>query len=188
MKNKDEFDLFEEDLGDLIREKVYRNIGRFARSWGDGPRMGHGDVAPSVLRAIKEKPMHGYEIIQHFERKSHGMWRPSPGSIYPILQSLEDQGLVKSQVRSGKKVYELTKKGLAEIEKNPEDHYTSRFEDLADHWRQASVWKQGIHMMVSSIHEIGHRGTSKDTEKAREIIENAAEKLSKLVAEIKNRD
>lgn len=75
-----------------------------------------GDMRPILLRVLKARPMHGYEIIRHLEEKSHGMWRPSPGSVYPTLQLLEEEDLVRSTEEGGKKVYELTVKGKKEAE------------------------------------------------------------------------
>ncbi len=75
-----------------------------------------GDMRPIILRVLKTKPMHGYEIIRHLEEKSHGMWRPSPGSVYPTLQLLEEEDLVTAKESDGKKIYELTSKGKKEAE------------------------------------------------------------------------
>src|SRR5205807_1130672 len=67
-------------------------------SWaGGGPRVRRGNVRAAILALLVERPMHGYEMIQELEARSGGIWRPSAGSIYPTLQLLEDQGLVKSE-------------------------------------------------------------------------------------------
>jgi len=104
---------------------------------GFGPRMGgfragRGMVEPAILRVLSEKSMHGYEIISTLEEKSHGMWRPSAGSIYPTLQLLEEKGLVKSTEVEGKKSYELTPEGVAENEKHADVHemWEKRAENL----------------------------------------------------------
>ena len=76
-----------------------------------GGRRRRGDIRTAVLAALEESPAHGYEIIQRFEEKTAGAWRPSAGSIYPTLQLLEDEGLVRATERDGKKVYELTDEG-----------------------------------------------------------------------------
>jgi len=68
-------------------------------------------IEPAILELLLEKPMHGYEIISTLEEKSHGMWRPSAGSIYPTLQLLEEKDLVTSETKNGKKVYTITKQG-----------------------------------------------------------------------------
>src|SRR4051794_27621828 len=84
--------------------------------WRGLHRARWGDMSPIVLGLLKDRPMHGYEIIRQLEEKSHGFWRPSPGSIYPTLQMLEDQGLVTSREEDGKKVYALTPEGEQKAE------------------------------------------------------------------------
>ena len=86
-----------------------------------GGRRRRGDIRTAVLAALEESPAHGYEIIQRFEEKTAGMWRPSAGSIYPTLQLLEDEGLVRSYERDGKKVYELTDEGRAAAARRVEE-------------------------------------------------------------------
>jgi DNA-binding PadR family transcriptional regulator len=76
-----------------------------------GGRRRRGDIRNAVLALLEEAPAHGYELIQRLEEKSQGAWRPSAGSIYPTLQLLEDEGLVRSNERDGKRVYELTDEG-----------------------------------------------------------------------------
>ena len=59
-------------------------------------RMRKGDVRSAVLRLLNESPMHGYQIIHEIESRSGGAWKPSPGSVYPTLQLLVDEGLLES--------------------------------------------------------------------------------------------
>jgi DNA-binding PadR family transcriptional regulator len=99
-------------------EETRRGRGRGGPWHGSGFGYGHGggrrrrgDIRTAVLAALEEAPAHGYELIQRFEEKTAGAWRPSAGSIYPTLQLLEDEGLVRSYERDGKKVYELTEEG-----------------------------------------------------------------------------
>lgn len=75
------------------------------------PRVARGDVRAAVLAILAEKPLHGYQIIQEIERRSHGAWKPSPGSVYPTLQQLEDEGLVRAEEQEGRRVYRLTEDG-----------------------------------------------------------------------------
>ena len=76
---------------------------------GFSPRVGRGDVRTAVLAILTEEPMHGYQIILAlFEARSNGMWKPSPGSVYPTLQVLADEGLVTAVESAGKKTYSLT--------------------------------------------------------------------------------
>ena len=62
--------------------------------------------------------MHGYEVMQALEDESRGMYRPSPGSVYPTLQMLEDEGLLRIDDSLGKKVYHITSEGRAYLERN----------------------------------------------------------------------
>ena len=78
---------------------------------GPGPRARRGDVRIAVLALLAEGPMHGYQIITELESRSGGVWRPSPGSVYPTLQLLEDEDLVTSQEVGGKRVYSITDAG-----------------------------------------------------------------------------
>src|SRR6516225_5725582 len=89
-----------------------RGRGRGPRhGWGDdrgfprGPRAARGDIRTAILVLLGEEPMHGYQIIQEVQERSNGMWQPSPGSIYPKLQALQEEGLVSQAERSGKKVF-----------------------------------------------------------------------------------
>ena len=70
-----------------------------------------GIVRVAILTALRDEPMHGYQVIQTLEAKTNGRWRPSPGSIYPTLQLLEDEGLVRSEEVDGRKTYHLTDAG-----------------------------------------------------------------------------
>lgn len=82
---------------------------------GPGRRMRRGDIRAALLRELAEGPAHGYELINRLEERSGGVWRPSPGSVYPTLQLLEDEGLVRSEERDSKRVYELTEEGRTEV-------------------------------------------------------------------------
>lgn len=74
-------------------------------------RMRRGDIKFHLLEILKETPRHGYEIIGELEKQSGG-YRPSPGSVYPTLQMLEEGGFLTSEQVDGKKVYTITEEGL----------------------------------------------------------------------------
>ena len=75
---------------------------------GGRAKVSRGAVRTAVLLLLAEQPMHGYQIMQELSERSGGVWRPSPGSIYPTLQQLADQGLVETEDSAGKKIYHLT--------------------------------------------------------------------------------
>src|SRR6187200_3046860 len=90
-----------------------RRRGRyFGQGQAFGRRAGRGDIRAAILALLTEEPMHGYQIIQELADRTGGVWRPSPGSVYPTLQQLEDEELVRETASdSGKRVYELTDAG-----------------------------------------------------------------------------
>jgi len=84
--------------------------GGFGPGHGRGGRTRRGDVRAAILALLAEEPMHGYQIITELTERSGGVWRPSPGSVYPTLSALEDQGLVTADTSEGRRVFQLTPK------------------------------------------------------------------------------
>jgi DNA-binding PadR family transcriptional regulator len=108
----------------MHRTHAHRRRGRKMRGRGYGPgghRARRGDVRSAILTLLAEKPMHGYEMIQELEERTGGRWRPSAGSIYPTLQLLEDEGLVRAQEVEGKRVFSLTDEGTEKVAERGED-------------------------------------------------------------------
>src|SRR4051794_29582491 len=88
------------------------------------PVFGHGRLRLYLLKLLEESPRHGYEVIRLLQDRFLGVYSPSPGTIYPRLARLEEDGLVSHEVVKGKKVYSLTDTGRAELER--------RMDELAD--------------------------------------------------------
>ena len=111
---------------------------RFDFKFGGGPKgrgrrrpmFESGEVKFVILRLLREKPMHGYEVIKALEERLGGCYTPSAGTVYPTLQLLEDQGYVRAEDRDGKKVYQITPDG----EKFLEDNRTT-LDDIFDRVR-----------------------------------------------------
>ena len=116
----------------------YRGFGRGMRR---GRRIRRGDVRAAILLLVEEEPRNGYQIMQELESRSGGVWRPSPGSVYPALQLLADEGLLKSEARDGGNVFELTEAGKAHVEENRE--------------RFGSPWQQAGEGVPESVRELG---------------------------------
>jgi DNA-binding PadR family transcriptional regulator len=76
-----------------------------------GRWFGSGDMKYVILNLLRDKPMHGYEVMKELEEHTHGCYKPSPGTVYPTLQWLEDEGLVSAEEVNGKKVYSVTDAG-----------------------------------------------------------------------------
>jgi DNA-binding PadR family transcriptional regulator len=94
--------------------------------FGRGPKARRGDVRTAALLLLNEGPRNGYQIMQDIEERSGGVWRPSPGSVYPALQQLEDEGLVRATEAGGRKQFELTDAGR--------DYVAERGSDLPTPW------------------------------------------------------
>lgn len=83
-----------------------------------GRWFGSGDMKYVILKLLRDRPMHGYEVMKELEERTHGCYTPSPGTVYPTLQWLEDEGLVSSEEIDGKKVYSITEAGLEFLSQN----------------------------------------------------------------------
>jgi len=89
--------------------------------WRGGRKARRGDIRTAALLLLAEEPRNGYQIMQEVEERSEGAWRPSPGSVYPALQQLEDEGLIRSEEADGRKVFALTDAGREHVqERDPE--------------------------------------------------------------------
>src|SRR5882757_89470 len=103
------------------RHPGHRHLAEYARSRGlrhgrgrGGPRARRGDVRAAILALLAERPMHGYEMIKEIDERTQGAWTPSAGSIYPTLQMLEDEGLIRGEESEGKRRFALTEAGEQE--------------------------------------------------------------------------
>ena len=154
-----------------------------------GPRrrfFRQGEVRLALLSLLGEGPAHGYELMKRLEERSGGMYRASAGTIYPVLQQLEDEGLVRLQEEEGKKVYHLTDAGREEL---------LLHEQAVDRiWKRADGWKDwGAHMgpesaeiwgswgrLTKSAFRAAAKADFEETEKVRKILDRAREELDEL--------
>ncbi|ADB34797.1 transcriptional regulator, PadR-like family [Kribbella flavida DSM 17836] len=90
------------------------------RGW-KGPKARRGDVRAAILAVLAEQPMNGYQIIQVVAERSGGAWKPSPGSIYPTLQQLEDEGLVRADAAVGRRTFTLTDEGRTYVAEHADE-------------------------------------------------------------------
>ncbi|HZU60202.1 MAG TPA: PadR family transcriptional regulator [Solirubrobacteraceae bacterium] len=111
-----------EDIEDLIALGRMWKGGPFGGGPGWGPhrrgrgRARRGDVRLALLRLLAEEPRNGYQLMQAIEERSEGLWRPSPGSVYPTLAQLEDEGLIRSAEVEGGRRFEITDAGREHLE------------------------------------------------------------------------
>ena len=139
-----------------------------------------GDLKYVVLGLLRGQPMHGYEIIRRLEEESGGVYSPSPGSVYPTLQMLEDQGYVSSQQADGKKTYRITDAGLAFLEEHTARHddIFGRFVNLGERFtgsEMRDMTRSFIHLaQVSFDRAVGDSGDDEKMEVLKEILDRAA--------------
>jgi DNA-binding PadR family transcriptional regulator len=115
-----------EDIDDLIAlGRMWRGGPLGGPGWGPHRRgrgrARRGDVRLAMLRLLAEEPRNGYQLIQAIEERSEGLWRPSPGSVYPTLSQLEDEGLIRSVETEGTRLFELTDAGREHLEGRAEE-------------------------------------------------------------------
>src|SRR4051794_7955943 len=137
-----------------------------------GRRMKRGNVRAAILALLAERPMHGYEMIQELESRTGGLWRPSPGSVYPTLQLLEDEGLISGRESSGKRLFALTDTGRAEAEGGarrppPWAEITEDAGEAATHFHAA------MGQLMMAIRQVMHAGNEGQRERALDVINDA---------------
>jgi DNA-binding PadR family transcriptional regulator len=145
--------------------------------------MRRGDVRTAVLAVLLEGPGHGYDLIQRLEDKTEGGWRPSPGSVYPTLQLLADEGLARTTERDGKRVYELTPEGRAEAEQRIEEAGGTPWE--LDRRADGSLGqlRENVRQLHMAARQIAASGRPELTERAATIVRDARKQLYGLLAE-----
>jgi DNA-binding PadR family transcriptional regulator len=142
------------------------------------PKVSRGEVRSAILSLLAEEPKHGYQIIQDLAERTGGVWRPSPGSIYPTLQLLEDEGLVRVVETDGKKIYHLTDEGRTQAETLD----GAPWEDLGV--EAAHVELRDLTMQVgAAVMQVAHAGSEEQVENAKGILADARKKLYGLLAE-----
>jgi DNA-binding PadR family transcriptional regulator len=156
---------------------------------GEGGRFfGRGDMKFALLHLLQERPMYGYEMIKALEERSGGFYTPSPGSIYPTLQMLEERGFVSSAETEGKKVYSITESGRALLQ----EQQGQREEFAGPPWmrqrrggpRPELQALRGEAMEVARLFAIAGRVAFEDPEKLnrlRVVIASARKELSEII-------
>lgn len=149
--------------------------------FGRGPKVGRGDVRAAILVLLAEQPMHGYQVIQELTERSGGVWRPSPGSIYPTLQLLEDEGLIGSEETEGRRVFHLTDAGRAEVESRGEKA-RAPWEAFADAGPLMDLRDLGFGV-AAAVMQVAQTGSERQVARAKDILNEARKSLYRLLAE-----
>ncbi len=161
-----------------------RGLGPRGRGRGRGGRARRGDVRAAALTLVAEEPMHGYQIIQRIGERSGGIWRPSPGAVYPALAQLQDEGLISVQSpEGGRRVYALTDEGR--------DYVAAHAAELRAAWSVVAEQGAGaaaeLRGLVQQVHlaafGVLSAGTDAQVRQAREVLVQARRSLYRILAE-----
>jgi DNA-binding PadR family transcriptional regulator len=157
---------------------------------GRGPRVRRGDVRSAILDVLHgaaEEPLNGYQVIQEIEQRTGGAWKPSPGSVYPTIQQLQDEGLVISDDEAGRKTLRLSTEGTAYVE--------AHADELAAVWapfqrEQAeggeggfSTLKPEIGQVMGAVWQIVTAGTEQQQRAAIDVLVETRRKLYGILAD-----
>lgn len=152
--------------------------GRFGR----GPKAGRGDVKLGILALLSEVSCHGYEIMQELSARSNGMWQPSPGSVYPTLQALEDQELLISDMVEGKRVYSITENGRSFLESNRRQ--LPPWEELGGNERNALFdFRKDAFQLGAAMMQIAQTGSQDQIQRARKLLADTRKAVYRILSE-----
>jgi DNA-binding PadR family transcriptional regulator len=147
-----------------------------------GPRMGRGDVRAAVLALLAEKPMHGYQLIQEIGERSGGSWKPSPGSVYPTLQLLADEGLITAEESQGRKTYSLTAEGKQVADAAADRSAPWEAQGAREGSRHSALAKAGVELAQAAA-QVGRTGTPQQIDGAVKALDEARRKLYSILAQ-----
>jgi DNA-binding PadR family transcriptional regulator len=155
--------------------------GRGGRRGGHSRRGRRGDVRAAILVLLAERSMHGYEIIQEVAERSQDLWKPSPGSVYPTLQLLVDEGLIVSTESEGsKKLFALTDAGKEAAEKVA----TPPWEEIADGVDPAHLnLRAAVGQLFGAVAQSAHAASEEQQQRILEIINNARREIYTILGE-----
>jgi DNA-binding PadR family transcriptional regulator len=159
----------------------------FAPPWAGGghgwrgPKARRGDVRAAILAVLAEQPRNGYQIIQEIAERSGGAWKPSPGSIYPTLQQLEDEGLVAAETDGGRRAFRLTEDGRTYVAEHGDEiaaPWAARTEPAED-----DGLKPLIGQVAAAMWQIMAVGSPEQQAEAREAVTALRKRLYGILAE-----
>src|ERR1700730_17549556 len=156
--------------------------------WGRGPRgrgrkARRGDIRTAALLLLAEEPRNGYQIMQEVEERSDGTWRPSPGSVYPALAQLEDEGLIRSEESEGRKLFALTDAGRKLVEERGTDR-PAPWEQMSGEVSDEVVeLRRLVRDAMSAFVQVMRTGSPEQNSKAAEVLAATRRDLYRILAD-----
>ena len=165
-----------------------------------GPRVRRGDVRTAIVDVLHrarlaEEPINGYQVIQEIAELSHGEWRPSPGSVYPTIQQLQDEGLVESDDERGRRTIRLTDQGVAWAEEHADElaavwaPFAPAEEQLpTDQPSGQADIKSEIGQVVSAVWQLATQGSEQQRRAALDVLVDTRRRLYGILADGRDGD
>jgi DNA-binding PadR family transcriptional regulator len=158
------------------------------RGMGFGPggrrsRARRGDVRAATLLLLEEDARNGYQLMEEIERRSGGSWRPSPGSIYPALSQLEDEGLIRADEGGGRRMFRLTDEGRAYVDENREALGSPWDEASDDLPSDLADLRALVAQLAMATMQVAQSGDDKLVAEAKDVLADARKSLNRLLAE-----
>lgn len=150
---------------------------------GRGRKARRGDFRTAALLLLAEQPRNGYELMQEVEERSGGVWRPSPGSVYPALQQLEDEGLIAPTERDGRKLYELTDRGRGYVEERGEVKRAPWEEMSSDYGETAFALGNLMKEVAFAFAQVMRTGSEAQMSEAKKVLASARKSLYEILAD-----
>jgi DNA-binding PadR family transcriptional regulator len=139
-------------------------------------------VRAAILALLAEEPRHGYAIMTELAERSGGLWRPSPGSVYPVLQQLQDEGLVTSTDSDGRKVFDLTAEGRRHVEEHAEELHEPW--EVADHGPRSRIQAlMGASVALgAAVQQVARLSDDDQAAQALAVLEDARRAMYRILA------
>jgi DNA-binding PadR family transcriptional regulator len=150
---------------------------------GRGRKARRGDIRTAALLLLNEEPRNGYQIMQEVEERSDGVWRPSPGSTYPALQQLEDEGLIRAQELDGRKLFQLTDAGREYVKERGEEVPAPWEQMSGDVSDQAHELGRLIREVASAFSQVVKTGSEAQMGEARKVLTTTRKDLYRILAD-----
>jgi DNA-binding PadR family transcriptional regulator len=161
----------------------FGGFGGFGPGGGRGRKARRGDIRTAALLLLAEEPRNGYQIMQEVEQRSDGVWRPSPGSVYPALQQLEDEGLIRSQESDGRKLFALTDAGQSYVKERGSDKPAPWEQMSGDVSDEAHQLGRLMRETAIAFGQVMHSGGPAQLAQAREVLSTTRRDLYRILAD-----
>jgi DNA-binding PadR family transcriptional regulator len=150
---------------------------------GRGRKARRGDIRTAALLLLAEESRNGYQIMQEVQERSDGVWRPSPGSVYPALQQLEDEGLIRSEESDGRKLFALTDEGRAFVQERGTEKPAPWEQMSGDVSAQAHELGKLIREVASAFAQVVKTGSEAQMGEARKVLAATRKDLYRILAD-----